>query len=51
MLDYRELLKKYMALVVREEGVTFVNRNYGTPSHMTEEEWEALVQIHEEFYA
>lgn len=24
MVDYRELLKKYMALIVEEEGVTFI---------------------------
>ena len=25
MIDYRELLRKYMALIVHEEGVSYVN--------------------------
>ena len=44
MIDHRELLKKYMAMVGECEGVTFV---YDHPS-LSEEEYEELRKIEEE---
>ena len=51
MPDYREILRKYMLIVVEAEGVAFIRREYGKPSVMTEEEWEALLEVYEENYA
>lgn len=48
-MDYRELLKKYMAHVVESEGVHFLH--VGRPEvDMTAEEWEELRQISRELY-
>ena len=50
MPDYREVLRQYMAMVIEAEGVAFISRTYGKPVNMTDEEWEALLEVYEETY-
>lgn len=43
MVDWRELLMKYIHIVGQNEGVSFINRDEAEPP-LTPEEWAALVQ-------
>ena len=45
-VDYRALLKKYMAHVGRCEGTTFIAGV--RPEGLTDDEWEALRELDEE---
>lgn len=48
MIDYRALLKKYMAIVAREEGITFVD--YALSADLTPDEAVALKRVEQELF-
>lgn len=47
MIDWRELLMKYIHIVAEAEGVSFIDQDGPTPP-LTDEEWAALVQCNTE---
>jgi hypothetical protein len=51
MINYRELLKKYIKHVLDEESVTYLGNSY-TPlqKHFTKEEWDVMLELNEEVW-
>lgn len=47
IVNYRELLKKYIGHVAGCEGVSFIGPRY-MPNEFTDEEWEELQRLDEE---
>lgn len=49
MIDYRELLLKYIAHIGAEEGITYMNRRrMAAPGRFTEEEKDELQRLNQE---
>ena len=48
MIDYRELLKKYIDHVGQEEGTFFFGEEWDQSDPFTEEEWNELKKISDE---
>lgn len=49
MIDYRELIKKYIHLVGEEEGISFINKARNYP-HLSKEEVEELEKLEQETF-
>ena len=50
MIDYRELLKKYIQHVGNTEGITFLADRYWNSNDFTREEWLELNRLNSENY-
>jgi hypothetical protein len=48
MIDYRKILRAYMAHIAHEEGITFVRSFLAMDETLTPDEAKALLAIHQE---
>ncbi len=51
MIDYRDLLMRYIALVTDQEGTSFLHDDNGEPDYFSPDEWSELQSLRDLAYA